>query len=137
MEAWGKGTDIQKYAIHVNYDLNPQQYLHWFQEQGFRCAVCLKEVLPYTFNACVDHGKYGIDGILCRPCNCCRVVLYERGLGSRGELIQSVMSGEPDLDYDADLDDYTDDEEDNEMDQDVWEHDDGLNFSAVEDEMEG
>jgi len=75
------------------YNLTQQAYLGLFLQQGYRCAICSKDILPGK-HAHVDHdhgccpgykscGKC-IRGILCMSCN--------HLLGKAGDSIQVLLS---------------------------------------------
>jgi hypothetical protein len=76
---------IKAQKIKTVYGLSRDQYEMMFEDQEFKCAVCITEsVQPYTTYSHIDHhhasGK--VRGILCRECNI--------GLGRFKENIESL-----------------------------------------------
>lgn len=62
---------IKVYKLKYYYNLLPEQYESLFIGQDFKCAICDRELYPYSSDACVDHDHDSgrVRGALCRTCN--------------------------------------------------------------------
>ena len=71
--------------LKYKYGLSEEEYLNMYVAQGNKCAICEREVTPFTKLSYVDHchrtGK--VRGILCRSCNW--------GLGNFKDSEESLM----------------------------------------------